>query len=38
MTHAAGLARPDDSPVLHAAIAMVPEIRATADEIERRCA
>jgi alkylation response protein AidB-like acyl-CoA dehydrogenase len=35
MTHTAGVAIPGDSPVLHAAIAMVPEIRATANEIER---
>jgi alkylation response protein AidB-like acyl-CoA dehydrogenase len=35
MTHAAGVARPNDSPILHAAIAMAPEIRAAAEEIER---
>jgi alkylation response protein AidB-like acyl-CoA dehydrogenase len=35
MTHAAGVAGPNDSPILHAAIAMAPGIRAAADEIER---
>ena len=35
MTYAAGQAEPADSPILHAAIAMAPQIRAAADEIER---
>lgn len=35
MTHAAGSANPNDSPILHTAIALAPEIRAAADEIER---
>ena len=35
MTHAAAVARPNDSPILHAAIAMAPQIRAMSDEIER---
>ncbi len=35
MTYAAGQAEPTDSPILHAAIAMAPQIRASADEIER---
>jgi hypothetical protein len=35
MTLAAGVARPNDSPILHAAIAMASEIRAAAEEIER---
>ena len=35
MTYAAGEAGPDDSPVLHAAIKMAPQIRAGADDIER---
>ena len=35
MTYAAGQAEPNDSPILHAAIAMAPQIRAAGDEIER---
>ncbi|HUC17224.1 MAG TPA: acyl-CoA dehydrogenase family protein [Acetobacteraceae bacterium] len=35
MTHVAGLAGSAESPVLHAAIAMAPEIRAASEEIER---
>ena len=35
MTHVAGVAGPNDSPILHAAIAMAPTIRAAAGEIER---
>jgi indole-3-acetate monooxygenase len=35
MTHAAGHAEPADSPVLHAAIALAPKIRASGDEIEQ---
>jgi indole-3-acetate monooxygenase len=35
MTYAAGEAGPDDSPVLHAAIGLAPQIRAAADDIER---
>ena len=34
-THAAGEAREDDPPVLHAAIALAEQIRAAGDEIER---
>jgi hypothetical protein len=34
MTYAAGEAGPDDSPVLHAAIALAPQIRAAGDAIE----
>jgi alkylation response protein AidB-like acyl-CoA dehydrogenase len=35
MTHAAGQATPDDSPVLHAAIGVAEQIRRASDEIER---
>ena len=35
MTYAAGHAGPEDSTILHAAIALMPQIRAAADEIER---
>jgi alkylation response protein AidB-like acyl-CoA dehydrogenase len=35
MTHAAGEATADDPPVLHAAIGLAEQIRATCDEIER---
>ncbi len=35
MTYAAGQAEPDQSPILHAAIGMAPQIRDAADEIER---
>jgi indole-3-acetate monooxygenase len=35
MTYPAGQAEPTDSPILHAAIAMAPQIRAAAEEIER---
>jgi indole-3-acetate monooxygenase len=35
MTIAAGQAEPDDSPILHAAIALAPKIHASGDEIER---
>ena len=35
MTIAAGLAEPADSPILHAAIGMAPQIRDAADEIEQ---
>ena len=35
MTYAAGQAEPNDSPILRAAIAMAPQIRAAADDIER---
>ena len=35
MTYAAGQAEPTDSPILHAAIAMAPQIRAAGDEIEQ---
>ena len=35
MTYAPGQAEPTNSPILHAAIAMAPQIRAAADEIER---
>jgi len=35
MTHAAGEATADDSPVLHAAIGLAEQIRAARDEIER---
>ena len=34
-THAVAVARPNDSPILHAAIALAPQIRAMSDEIER---
>jgi alkylation response protein AidB-like acyl-CoA dehydrogenase len=34
MTHTAGEAGADDHPILHAAIALIPEIRAAADVIE----
>ncbi|MET1028916.1 MAG: acyl-CoA dehydrogenase family protein [Dongiaceae bacterium] len=35
MTYPAGQAAPTDHPLLHAAIAMLPEIRAAGDEIEK---
>lgn len=35
MTHVACQAQPNDSPILHAAIALGPQIRAAADEIEQ---
>jgi alkylation response protein AidB-like acyl-CoA dehydrogenase len=35
MTYPAGQAGPDDSPILHAAIALAPQIRAAGDEIEQ---
>ena len=35
MTYAAGHAEADDHPILHAAIAFAPQIRAAAEEIER---
>jgi indole-3-acetate monooxygenase len=35
MTHAAGHAGPNDSPILHAAIALAPQIRAARDDIEQ---
>ena len=35
MAHAAGEATADDSPILHAAIGLVEQIRAASDEIER---
>src|SRR6516164_3719169 len=35
MTHAAGQATADDSPILHAAIGLAEQIRAASDEIER---
>src|SRR5215813_9961321 len=35
MTHAAGRATVDDSPVLHAAIGLAEQIRGASDEIER---
>ena len=35
MTYAAGQAEPTDSPILHAAIALAPKIRAAGEEIER---
>ena len=38
MTYAAGHAEPHESPILHAAIALAPAIRAVGDEIEQgRC-
>src|SRR4029453_16795889 len=38
MTYAAGQAEPYESPILHAAIALAPAIRAVGDEIEQgRC-
>jgi alkylation response protein AidB-like acyl-CoA dehydrogenase len=35
MTHIAGHAGPNDSPILHEAIALAPQIRAAGDEIEQ---
>jgi alkylation response protein AidB-like acyl-CoA dehydrogenase len=35
VTHAAGHAEPNDHPILHAAIALSPQIRASAEEIEQ---
>ena len=35
MTYAAGQAEPDDSPILHAAIALAPKIKASSEEIEQ---
>lgn len=35
MTHTAGEATGDDSPILHAAIGIAEQIRAASDEIER---
>ena len=35
MTHLAGVASASDHPILHAAIAIAPQIIASADEIER---
>lgn len=35
MTYAAGPAEPTDSPILHATIALGPEIRAAGEEIDR---
>ena len=35
MTYAAGHAGPKDSPILHAAIALAPQIKAASDEIEQ---
>ncbi|HEY4041052.1 MAG TPA: acyl-CoA dehydrogenase family protein [Rhodopila sp.] len=35
MTHVGAEAGPDDSPILHAAIALAPQIRAAANEIEQ---
>jgi indole-3-acetate monooxygenase len=36
MTHAAGHAEPDESSILHAAIALAPAIRAAGEEIEQK--
>jgi hypothetical protein len=35
MTHPAGYAEPDESPILHAAIALAPRIAASGEEIEQ---
>src|SRR4051794_29138848 len=35
MTHIAGNAGPNDSPILHAAIALAPQIRAASDDSEQ---
>jgi len=35
MTHPAGTAAPDDSPILHAALALAPQIREASQEIEQ---
>jgi Acyl-CoA dehydrogenase, N-terminal domain len=35
MTYAAGKAAPDDSPILHAAVALATQIREASDEIEQ---
>ena len=35
MTHAAGHAEPNESPILHAAIALAPKIAASGEEIEQ---
>ena len=35
MTYAAGQAEPDESPILHAAIALAPKIKASSEEIEQ---
>ena len=35
MTHPAGYAEPDKSPILHAAIALAPKIAASGEEIEQ---
>jgi alkylation response protein AidB-like acyl-CoA dehydrogenase len=35
MTHVAGKAAPDDSPILHAAIGLSEQIRAASEEIEQ---